>query len=158
MTKRPFSAEVFSSRLKEILKEKGMLHKELEAAAGLRPNTVKQYASGNRIPDRENLTKIAKALGVSENWLKGESEYRTDREQTRAHMKEQFREFKKRYDSPDGFIECTKLIRKAITVLGYDVSDDPDTGYNGASFAAVLSVEFTRELIRQCEDNLRKKE
>jgi transcriptional regulator with XRE-family HTH domain len=60
----------FRENLKEELTEKNMLVKELSAKSGLKKRTLDKYLTGNgSIPSAEAAVKIARALGVSVEFL-----------------------------------------------------------------------------------------
>lgn len=76
-TKRYCDPKVFKERLKTIMLEKGYTQRQLAEVTGLGLSTVKQYTSGQRTPEKQNLSIIAAKLGVLEDWLIGAVEYRT---------------------------------------------------------------------------------
>jgi transcriptional regulator with XRE-family HTH domain len=53
------------SRLKEILKEKGIKQRELIEMAGLSEPNISRYVNQQRIPSVYNAVKIAKALTMA---------------------------------------------------------------------------------------------
>ena len=57
------------SRLAEILSERSMTQKDLAAATGITEAAISHYVNGTRIPRGVNLTKIAKALGTTTDYL-----------------------------------------------------------------------------------------
>ena len=60
----------FKDRLREEIEYKGMLIKELSAAAGINNNTFLSYIdSRGYLPNVETAVKIAKVLGVSVEYL-----------------------------------------------------------------------------------------
>lgn len=66
---------MFSVKLKEIRKEKGITQIELARKLGVATGTVGNWESGKREPDFDTMTKIARFFGVSVDWLIGHSPY-----------------------------------------------------------------------------------
>jgi transcriptional regulator with XRE-family HTH domain len=62
-------AKDFGSRLKTLAKERGMSLRKLSEAAGIHWNQMSRYSAGGSLPSAENLSKIARALGVGMDWL-----------------------------------------------------------------------------------------
>lgn len=85
-TKRYCDPNIFKERLKTIMSEKGYTQRQLAEVTGLGLSTVKQYTSGQRTPEKQNLSIIAAKLGVLEDWLIGAVEYRTMFEKFDAEM------------------------------------------------------------------------
>ena len=56
-----------ASKIKKIRKLKNMTQEDLSSASGINISTIKKYETGIRIPKREQLAKIADALGVNVN-------------------------------------------------------------------------------------------
>lgn len=77
MTYRIYDPEIVASRIKQLRKEKGITQEELANGSGLGLSTIKQYESKKRVPDKHNLSCIANYFGVLENWIIGQSEYKT---------------------------------------------------------------------------------
>ncbi|MEE0970128.1 MAG: S24 family peptidase [Clostridia bacterium] len=65
---------ILSSRLKEALKNAKMSQADLAAATGIGKSSISTYLSGAYLPKQQNVSKMAKALGVSESWLIGKSD------------------------------------------------------------------------------------
>ncbi len=65
-------------RLKELLESQGMSQKELAEKAGITESAVSHYLKGDRIPRGAILLNIAKALGVSTDYLLNLSEPKND--------------------------------------------------------------------------------
>ena len=53
------------------LKENNMTQKELAEKSGLTPSAITHYVKGTYKPTEENINKLARALNVTELWLKG---------------------------------------------------------------------------------------
>lgn len=60
-----------SSRLAEALQMRNMKAIDLAKETGLSRGAISQYLSGKIVPKRDNLILLAKALHVSESWLRG---------------------------------------------------------------------------------------
>lgn len=69
-----------ASRLKSLLKSQGMTQKELAAKAGITEAAVSHYLKGDRVPRGAILLNIAKALGVSTDYLLNIAEPKNDSE------------------------------------------------------------------------------
>lgn len=61
-----------TSRISELLKERGYTQKQLAERAELTESAVSHYVKGNRVPRGVNLIKIARALGTTTDDLLGE--------------------------------------------------------------------------------------
>jgi len=60
---------VLPDRLTQALRQSGLSRRALADLVGVHLNTVHAYASGQRFPRLSQLTLLAKALGVSLDWL-----------------------------------------------------------------------------------------
>ena len=89
MAKRQYDASVVGKRLKELRKERGLTQTDLAKEIGISLTSVKQYELGNRVPDKFNLTKIAKYFNVLEDWIIGDSEHKTIFERIDAELGEE---------------------------------------------------------------------
>lgn len=65
---------VFSHRLKLIMKGQDITQTQLVEITGLGKSSISQYCSGKNIPSKANLKTIANALDVSEEWLLGKDQ------------------------------------------------------------------------------------
>lgn len=63
------SKAVFSKRLSQCMMDRKMTLTDLAVKTGIGKSSLSMYMSGENIPRPENLTKIAEALDVEENWL-----------------------------------------------------------------------------------------
>ena len=61
--------ENIDARILLKLKELGIKQAELGRNIGISANSVSQYCTGKRTPDRKMLYRLAKALGTSMEWL-----------------------------------------------------------------------------------------
>lgn len=77
VTKRMFDPFLIAARLKQLRKEKGITQADLADGAKIGLSTVKQYESGKRVPEKYILTQLANYFGVLEEWITGQSEYKT---------------------------------------------------------------------------------
>lgn len=62
---------IFSTRLRRMLKEKGLKEKELAELTGLKSATITRYLKGNNFPSLANMARICKELQVSPAYLLG---------------------------------------------------------------------------------------
>ena len=81
LTEQPSSTEewTFGSRLSILINKlgmtkKGFAQKDLVAMSGITKGAISQYISGKMTPGEEKIQQLAKALGVTEAWLKNEKE------------------------------------------------------------------------------------
>lgn len=120
MTQQLVDPLTFTNRLKQIMEEKHMQQKDLAAKSGLSLATIKQYtAQYGRTPGKKNLSILANALGVSEDWLTGRSSFQTkDEEDYVNRMNNLYRRHKKAFDSSKRF----NLYLQALELLGYDIT------------------------------------
>ena len=72
--------EIIRERLEEILKQKGLSIRDLGTLTGINYSTIARYIRGERSPKFEQVQALAKALGVSPEWLTGED--KTDPDDT----------------------------------------------------------------------------
>ncbi len=61
----------FSTRLKELLRDRQLLQKDFATAINIAPSTVGNYTQGTREPDFETLKRIASYFHVSLDYLLG---------------------------------------------------------------------------------------
>lgn len=66
---------IFSQKLAELRKEKGLSQAKAAADLGVDPSTVAKYETGDRVPDVFMLIKIADYFDVSTDYLLGRKEY-----------------------------------------------------------------------------------
>lgn len=62
---------IFSKRLAEAMKHRGMRQKDLVKATGITPSAMSRYLSCELLPRIENTKRIADALKVDPMWLFG---------------------------------------------------------------------------------------
>jgi len=58
-------------RLKEALNDNSLRAVDLVEKTGLSKATISHYATGTRVPSRDNAAQIGKILGVNPAWLMG---------------------------------------------------------------------------------------
>lgn len=63
--------EIFPTRLREIMKEKGTTQKELGDVLEVKRQTISLYTQGQSKPDSDGLKKIADYFNISADWLLG---------------------------------------------------------------------------------------
>lgn len=63
----------FGKRLKDLLEEKGMTQRTLAGLIDATEMSVSRYINGNRTPRGPVIVQIAKALGVTTDYLLGNS-------------------------------------------------------------------------------------
>ncbi len=62
---------VFSERISELMKSNRLSQKDLAAKAGVTESAMSYYVKGERTPRSDVLTRIAKALGTTTDYLLG---------------------------------------------------------------------------------------
>lgn len=70
---------VFMQRMKETMQEKGIRQTDLVEKTGIDKGALSSYMNGRYMPNAEKVAKIAKALGVSVDYLLGKEEAKTER-------------------------------------------------------------------------------
>lgn len=63
--------ELFSNRLKQALHNRNMTQQQLSEKTGIPKSAISQYLSAKFEPKQDRLELMAKALEVSEEWLRG---------------------------------------------------------------------------------------
>ena len=63
--------EVFSVRLKHVMKERGVTQQELADRINISRQLISQYVNGKSLPRTETLLRISEALRIRETWLLG---------------------------------------------------------------------------------------
>ena len=76
MTRRTVNPKVVSERLKELRKEKKITQQEVVEKTGISINSLKNYESARRIPDRYNLQLLSDFFRVDEEYILGSSDYK----------------------------------------------------------------------------------
>ncbi|MBR1747075.1 MAG: helix-turn-helix transcriptional regulator [Clostridia bacterium] len=66
---------IFSEKLVELRKEKGVSQQKAAWDLGIDPSTIAKYETGDRLPDIFTLSKIADYFDVSCDYLLGRKEY-----------------------------------------------------------------------------------
>lgn len=66
--------EQFSVRLTKAIRQFPLKQKEISEQVNITEQTLSRYKSGNRLPDTEELYRLANFLGVSLDWLLGKDE------------------------------------------------------------------------------------
>ena len=67
------TTEIFISRLDQARKEKGLTQRELANRVGVTEVSMSRYINGTRVPSGPIVVNIAKALGISVDYLVGTS-------------------------------------------------------------------------------------
>lgn len=67
------TTEIFISRLDQARKEKGLTQRELANRVGVTEVSMSRYINGTRVPSGSIVVNIAKALGISVDYLVGTS-------------------------------------------------------------------------------------
>ena len=66
--------EVFPTRLRELMKERGITQKMLGDYVGVRPQTISLYTTGQSYPDVNGIRKISEYFEVCSDYLLGLSD------------------------------------------------------------------------------------
>ena len=67
--------EVFTERLKELRKEKGLTLDQLEIATGLSRSAISDYENGKRTPSASVIITLARFFEVTTDYLLGGSDF-----------------------------------------------------------------------------------
>lgn len=67
----------FATRLRDLLKEKGLTTREAGELLNLSNATISRYQSGELVPKLNTIQLMAKTFKVNEDWLTGVSDHRT---------------------------------------------------------------------------------
>jgi transcriptional regulator with XRE-family HTH domain len=67
--------EVFMTRLRQLMDERGLSVTRLVVATGISDKTIRRYREGAHVPSSSHLLKLADALGVSTDYLLGRSDW-----------------------------------------------------------------------------------
>lgn len=81
ITKRLHDPIVVMNRLKALRHEKGLTQKQVAEAIHFSVSTIKQYESGNRIPDEDNLNTLASFYKVYPKYILGETNFKNRSEE-----------------------------------------------------------------------------
>ena len=74
MSRRFENSKIVSQRLKELRKEKKITQRELAEETGISINSLKNYESARRIPDRYKLQLLSDFFRVDEEYILGSSD------------------------------------------------------------------------------------
>ena len=72
---KPQQNDVFSKKLAELRREKGLSQAALAQALGVDASTIAKYETNDRLPDVYTLSRIADYFDVSTDYLLGRKEY-----------------------------------------------------------------------------------
>lgn len=106
---------LFSTRCRQALKLQGLRQVDLSQLTGIAKSSICTYLSGEYLPKRENLHKMATALNVSESWLLG-LEDDPEHEDSRSHTPETI------YDSVRQ-MTVQEMARDLLPLLSQSFSD-----------------------------------
>jgi transcriptional regulator with XRE-family HTH domain len=107
-----FDKELLGKRIAQERDQQGMNQAELAAKAGVTPAAISQIEKGTRIPTIPVLHRIADVLGVSLNYLSGE----TDSSELQDLLQhEEIKAFYRGFESLDN--EDKKIIKSHIEFL-----------------------------------------
>ena len=112
------TTEIFISRLDQARKEKGLTQRELANRVGVTEVSMSRYVNGARVPKGPIVVNIAKALGVSVDYLVGTSSV------------------KKRQTNADRIRNMSdeELVELITGRLNFDCSDYCDSFTRGCAF------------------------
>ena len=112
------TTEIFISRLDQARKEKGLTQRELANRVGVTEVSMSRYVNGARVPKGPIVVNIAKALGVSVDYLVGTSSV------------------KKRQTNADGIRNMSdeELAELITGSLNFDCADYCDSFTQGCAF------------------------
>lgn len=122
------STEIFISRLDQARKEKGLTQRELADRVGITEVSMSRYINGARVPSGPIVVNIAKALGISVDYLVGTSNVKkrqTNADRIRNMSDEELAEF--------------------ITDMDFDCADYCDSFASGCVFnCEMLTVPYKK--------------
>lgn len=72
--------ELFASRLKILIKEKGVTLQEVSDYTGIPKSTIWEYTAGNSVVPLSNAKKIATYFGEDLHWLAGMTDERSKKQ------------------------------------------------------------------------------
>ena len=90
------TTEIFISQLDQARKEKGLTQRELANRVGVTEVSMSRYINGTRVPSGPIVVNIAKALGISVDYLVGTSNVKkrqTNADRIRNMSDEELAEF-----------------------------------------------------------------
>lgn len=122
------SSGIFSDRLKQAMtacdmKQVDLIRMAQEQGMKLGKSHVSQYVSGKTVPRADVMRFLAYALGVTEEWLAGEEEPKTEKTQEKKPHKNEMHEKKENEEKPEGnkmreFKKSSKLDNVLYDVRG----------------------------------------
>lgn len=124
---------MLGSKIKKLRKENGLTLKQLGELLNLGESTMSMYESGNRNPDYDTLTKLAKIFNCTTDYLLGRTDIKNSYEQKdivkskENHQNEIFNEIDSLSD------ESKKELEKYIQLL--KIKDELDKGKDEQSSA-----------------------
>lgn len=95
------TTEIFISRLDQARKEKGLTQRELADRVGVTEVSMSRYINGARVPSGPIVVNIAKALGISVDYLVGTSNVKkrqTNADRIRNMSDEELAEFMRKME------------------------------------------------------------
>ena len=124
-----FSYEsLFSTRLRELIDNKGVSKQTISAEIGVSRQAISQYCDGSTVPNADKLLKIADYFGVSLDYLVGRTDTPTTDRALRA------------------VCDYTGLSEKAIQWLHTCSLDDMDFHKNELNFVSLFITEYSTRL------------
>ena len=77
---------IFTERLKELRKNKGLKQQEIAELLGVKRNTYSDWENGKTEPSFENLIKLADLLEVTLDWLFGREQMKVKKRSPALQM------------------------------------------------------------------------
>ncbi len=115
MTQQLSDPQIFVERLKQVMQEQDLQQKDLARLTGLGLSTIKRFTAPNgKMPGKKNLSIIAKALDVSEEWLTGKTYFKNKDEEVMNRLYQK---------DPEMFTRGKRFLYYvgALELLGFDV-------------------------------------
>lgn len=106
------TTEIFISRLDQARKEKGLTQRELADRVGVTEVSMSRYVNGVRVPSGPIVVNIAKALGISVDYLVGISSVKkrqTNADRIRNMSDDELAEFLDIVEEDGISSQCTNL-------------------------------------------------
>lgn len=139
-------SEEFAKKMKEVRGRNGLKQKDLAAKIGATPQTISAYEKKGKTPTLENVASIAKALGVSLDWLCGIDTITFEDEDQPLSYGSIARSLTAMLRM--GFAEFTQVMVKNGDILtSHDFQRDPELARYEEDFERIPHLEIVEETL-----------